>query len=60
MIALGRDLSDELIDYIISNKTKKGEILTKFENEQIESFIEEAAPLKVIRNIKIVKDIENE
>ncbi len=60
MIALGRDLSDELIDYIISNKTKKGEILTKFENEQIESFIEEAAPLKIIRNIKIVKDIENE
>lgn len=60
MIALGRDLSDEIMDYILSNKKNKGNILERFSDEQIQSFIKESAPLKTIKSIEIIKSELNE
>lgn len=52
MIALGRDLSDEITDYI---KTKKrGEMLTKFNDNQIQQFVDKNAKEKTIKTIKVV------
>ena len=60
MIALGRDLSDEIMDYIISNSNNKGKILSKFTNEEIISFVNQSAPLKTIKQIEIIETLEDE
>ena len=60
MIALGRDLSDEIMDYIISNKKVIGEILQRFSEEQIAKFINTSAPLRTIKTIRIIENCEHE
>ena len=60
MIALGRDLSDEIMDYIISNKKVVGKILQRFNYEQITKFINESAPLQTVKNIQILENCEHE
>jgi hypothetical protein len=60
MIALGRDLSDEIMDYIISNSNNKGKILSKFTNDEIISFVNQSAPLKIIKQIQIMETSEDE
>ena len=60
MIALGRDLSDEIMEYIISGKKKIGKILSRFTSEQTEKIINASAPLKTIKSIKIIDSEENE
>ncbi|MGQ1908185.1 hypothetical protein ACT3CE_00210 [Marinifilum sp. RC60d5] len=60
MIALGRDLSDEIMDYIISNKKVVGKILQRFNSEQIDKFINESAPLQTVKNIQILENCEHE
>jgi len=60
MIALGRDLSDEIMDYIISGKKITGKILKRFTSEQIEKIINTSAPLKTVKAIKIIDSEENE
>lgn len=60
MIALGRDLSDEIMDYIISTKKVIGEILQRFSEEQIAEFINTSAPLRTIKTIRIIENCENE
>ncbi|WP_422082818.1 hypothetical protein [Ulvibacterium sp.] len=56
MIALGRDLSDEITDFIKNGS--KGRILQKFTKQQIEKFAELNAPLITIESIQIFKDDE--
>jgi Mg/Co/Ni transporter MgtE len=56
MIGLGRDLSDDLIEFIKSKK--KGEILKRFSDEQIKEMINQNAPLKVVKSINLYKDEE--
>jgi len=60
MIALGRDLSDEIMDYIISHLNAKGKILSRFTNEEIQSLVNQSAPLKIIKQIKIIETSEDE
>jgi len=60
MIALGRDLSDEIMDYILSNGKFKGKILGRFSENQIRSFIMASAPLKKIKKIKIIDTETND
>jgi hypothetical protein len=60
MIALGRDLSDEIMDYIISEKKIIGNILTRFSKDQIEKIIDASAPLEIVKSIKIIESTENE
>lgn len=54
MIALGRDLSDEVFDYIRTKK--KGKILTQFTPEQITRIVDNNAPLRKIKTIKLSDD----
>ena len=56
MIALGRDLSDEVMDYIKSKK--RGAILDLcFKNdEEIKAFIKKVAPPKVVISKKLLED----
>jgi hypothetical protein len=56
MIALGRDLSDEITDFIKSSKT--GKILSQFKTEQIQHFVNLNARIRIIKSIKIVRDDE--
>jgi hypothetical protein len=60
MIALGRDLSDEIMDYIISDKKAIGKILEQFSEEQIAKFIDASAPLQTIEKIQILENCEHE
>lgn len=60
MIALGRDFSDEIMDYIISVSKKKGEILSKFSNEEIQSFINKSSPLRTIKQVRIIETTEDD
>lgn len=60
MIALGRDLSDEIMDYIISDKKVIGKILEQFSEEQIAKFIDASAPLQTIERIQIIENCEHE
>jgi len=60
MIALGRDLSDEIMDYIISNKKITGKILEQFSEEQIAKFIDASAPLQTIEKTQILENCEHE
>ncbi len=55
MIALGRDFSDEISDYI-RNK-RKGELLKQFSDRQIQQFVDQNAKE---RTIKTIKAIDNE
>ncbi|OBX21585.1 hypothetical protein LX77_02887 [Gelidibacter algens] len=59
MISLGRDLSDDVMDYIISEGTIKGRMLSKFENEEILSFVKSAAPVRTIATKAITEDEES-
>ncbi|MHA1380894.1 MAG: DrmE family protein [Candidatus Helarchaeota archaeon] len=54
MIALGRDLSDEISDYIKNGL--KGNILSKFTKSQIQNIIDKSAKLRVIKTIKVAND----
>lgn len=58
MIALGRDLSDEVMEYI-TNKNK-GQILTSFPNSEIQSLASTSAPLRTVRTIQITEEDEPE
>lgn len=60
MIALGRDLSDEVMDYIISEKQKIGNILSRFTQEQIDRIIDSNAPIETIKSIRIIESNDNE
>lgn len=60
MISLGRDLSDEIMDYIISNSKVKGKILDKFSDEEIHSFVNQSAPLRTVKQINIVQGPDDE
>ncbi|MBW1617072.1 MAG: hypothetical protein JRJ49_11235 [Deltaproteobacteria bacterium] len=60
MIALGRDLSDEIMDYVISDKKDKGKMLIKFTDSEIKSFVKRSAPVKTIKAIKINRDKTDE
>lgn len=60
MIALGRDMSDEITDYIISEKRVVGNILSRFTTSQIDSMIDANAPLRTIKKIKIIESTDNE
>ncbi|RAV28518.1 DrmE family protein [Sinomicrobium soli] len=58
MIALGRDLSDEVMDFILEGN--KGQILSTFSDEEIESISDRSAPLKTIKSIQITEEDESE
>ena len=52
MIALGRDFSDEISDYIRINK--KGELLKQFSEQQIQQFVNQNAKERIIKTIKAI------
>jgi len=55
MIALGRDLSDEVMDYVVTCEKSKGKILSRFSAEEIKLFISQSAPLRKIKTIEITE-----
>jgi hypothetical protein len=59
MISLGRDLSDDVMDFIISEGKNKGKMLSKFETEEINSFVKSAAPIRTIQSKAITDDDES-
>jgi hypothetical protein len=59
MISLGRDLSDDVMDFIISEGKVKGKMLSKFETEEINSFVKSAAPVRTIISKEITEDEES-
>ena len=58
MIALGRDLSDEIMEYIINRI--KGRILSSFSDLEIQSIANTSAPLRAVRSIHITEEDETE
>ncbi|WP_339904303.1 hypothetical protein, partial [uncultured Cyclobacterium sp.] len=58
MIALGRDLSDEVMEFIMNRN--KGNILSSFSELEIQSFVNTSAPLKKVHKIKITEEDESE
>jgi len=54
MIALGRDLSAEITDFIKTMKV--GKILGQFKPEQIQNFVNLNARIRIIKSLKIAKD----
>jgi len=56
MISLGRDLSDDVMEFIVSNGNNVGKVLSTFTHEEIKSFISNAAPIKIIKEISITED----
>lgn len=52
MIALGRNLSDEISDYIITGA--KGELLKQFDDDSIKAISEHNMPIKTIKQIEII------
>ena len=58
MISLGRDLSDDVMEYISSGGTVVGTVLSKFTAEEIKIFVEQAAPQRTIKNISITSEDE--
>jgi len=59
MIALGRDLSDEVMDYIVSKGKIIGKILNKFSEEEIRTFVQNSAPERIILTISITEEDES-
>lgn len=59
MISLGRDLSDDVMDYIVSGGKSIGKILSNFTEDEIEIFIQKAAPERTIKNISITEEDES-
>jgi len=59
MIALGRDLSDEVMDYIVSKGKIIGKILNKFSEEEIRTFVQSSAPERIILTISITEEDES-
>jgi hypothetical protein len=58
MIALGRDLSDEVMEYI-TNKNK-GRILSSFPDSEIQALANTSAPLRTVLSIHITEEDESE
>ncbi len=52
MIALGRDFSDEISDYI--RIKKKGKLLKQFTAKQIQQFVDQNAKERIIKTIKAI------
>lgn len=52
MIALGRDFSDEISDYI--RIKKKGKLLKQFSEQQIQQFVNQNAKERIIKTIKAI------
>jgi len=59
MISLGRDLSDDVMEYIVSEGKSVGKILSNFTEDEIEIFIQKAAPERTIKNISITEEDES-
>ncbi|MFA7446728.1 MAG: hypothetical protein WCY89_12350 [Flavobacteriaceae bacterium] len=59
MISLGRDLSDDVMEYIVSGGKSIGKILSNFTKDEIEIFIQRAAPESTIKNISITEEDES-
>jgi len=59
MISLGRDLSDDVMDYIVSDGKKTGKMLSKFQTEEIQAFVKSAAPIRTIESKAITEDEES-
>jgi hypothetical protein len=56
MIALGRDLSDEITSYIRTGQ--KGQILKRFSDFQINKFVQANAPKRKVKSIKILDEYD--
>ena len=49
MLSLGRNLSDEVMDYVLSNKQIKGKILQTFTDSEVHTFVDKSLPLLTIK-----------
>lgn len=59
MISLGRDLSDDVMEYIVSGGKSIGKILSNFTEDEIMIFIQKAAPERTVKNIFITEEDES-
>lgn len=59
MISLGRDLSDDVMEYIVNGGKSIGKILSNFTEDEIKIFIQKAAPERTIKNISITEEDES-
>lgn len=59
MISLGRDLSEDVMEYIFSKRKYIGKVLSKFTEEEIKVFIKRAAPERIIKKISITEEDES-
>lgn len=49
MLSLGRNLSEEVMDYVLSNKKITGKILKTFTDSEVQTFVEQSLPLMTIK-----------
>lgn len=49
MLSLGRNLSEEVMDYVLSNKNIKGKILQTFTDSEVLTFVDKSLPLLTIK-----------
>ncbi len=59
MISLGRDLSDDVMEYIVSEGKSIGKILSNYSQDEIKIFIQKAAPERTIKYISITEEDES-
>jgi hypothetical protein len=59
MISLGRDLSDDVMEHIVSGGKSIGKILSNFTEDEIKIFIQKAAPERTIKKILITEEDES-
>lgn len=59
MISLGRDLSDDVMEYIVSGGKSIGKVLSNFTEDEIKIFIQKATPERTIKNISITEEDES-
>jgi hypothetical protein len=59
MISLGRDLSDDVMDYIATNGKSIGRILSNFTEQEIKLFVQKAAPQRIIKKNSITEEDES-
>jgi len=60
MLSLGRNLSEEVMDYVLSKNKSKGKILKTFTDSEVQTFVENSLPLLTIKSKSKSEEEETE